>query len=110
MDALFHDVLPAPVRSRSTKAGFDGAFWHEHSRELVGRWNGEGVDETLVNPELLREEWLSKAPDPRTYTLLQSVKIAIDLAGVSAAESGEEPAAGLLEAIPAVRTPELPAR
>jgi hypothetical protein len=110
MDALFHDVLPAPVRSRSTKAGFDGAFWHEHSRELVGRWNGEGVDETLVNPELLREEWLSEAPDPRTYTLLQSVKIAIDLAGVSGAESREEPATGLLEAIPAVRTPELPAR
>jgi asparagine synthase (glutamine-hydrolysing) len=110
MDALFGDVLPPPVRSRSTKASFDGAFWHEHSRELVARWNGEGVDETLVDPELLREEWLTETPDPRTYTLLQSVKIALDLAGASAAERREEPAAGLLEAIPAARTPKLPAR
>jgi asparagine synthase (glutamine-hydrolysing) len=109
MDALFGDVLPAPVRSRSTKASFDGAFWHEYSRELVARWNGEGVDETLVNAELLRDEWLTETPDPRTYTLLQSVKIALDLAGASAAESGQERAAGLLETVPAVRTPEFPA-
>jgi asparagine synthase (glutamine-hydrolysing) len=109
MDALFGDVLPTPVRDRSTKASFDGAFWHEHSRELVARWNGEGVDETLVDAELLREEWLTETPDPRTYTLLQSVKIALDLADPSAAESREKPAAGLLEAIPAARTPELPA-
>ena len=109
MDAFFHDVLPAPVRARSTKAAFDGAFWHEHSRELVARWNGEGIDETLVDPERLHEEWLRETPDPRTYTLLQSVKIALDLGG-SGAESREEPAPGLLEAIPATRAPELPAR
>jgi asparagine synthase len=110
MDALFHDVLPDQVRARSTKAAFDGAFWHEHSRELVARWNGEGIDETLVDPEQLRQEWLSETPDPRTYTLLQSVKIALDLGGASAAESREERAAGLLETIPATRAPELPAR
>lgn len=109
MDAFFHDVLPGPVRARSTKAAFDGAFWHEHSRELVARWNGEGIDGTLVDAELLREEWSSETPDPRTYTLLQSVKIALDLGESSAAESREEPAAGLLEALPAGRAAELPA-
>jgi asparagine synthase (glutamine-hydrolysing) len=109
MDALFGDVLPAPVRSRSTKASFDGAFWHQHSRELVARWNGEGVDEALVNPELLREEWLTETPDPRTYTLLQSVKIAVDLEGGSADESSQERAAGLLETVPALRAAEFPA-
>jgi asparagine synthase (glutamine-hydrolysing) len=109
MDALFGDVLPPPVRSRSTKASFDGAFWHEHSRELVARWNGEGVDETLVNAELLRAEWLAETPDPRTYTLLQSVKIELDLADASAAESSKQLAAGLLETVPAARPPEFPA-
>ncbi|MGZ8783268.1 MAG: asparagine synthase-related protein [Gaiellaceae bacterium] len=109
MDALFGDVLPPPVRARSTKASFDGAFWHEHSRELVARWNGDGVDRDLVDPEALREEWLKGTPDPRTYTLLQSVKLAVDLAGGSADEGRKQPAAGLLEPPPAVGAAELPA-
>lgn len=106
MDALFADVLPEALRARSTKASFDGAFWHRHSRELVERWNGEGVDERLVDAERLREEWLRETPDPRTYTLLQSVKLALDLS--SPGQGVEEPADGLLEALPATRPDELP--
>ena len=108
MDAIFGDVLPADVRSRRTKASFDGAFWHEHSRDLVARWDGEGVDPTLVDVERLRAQWESGAPDPRTYTLLQSVKLALDLPA-SAGENVEQPASRLVEAIPATRPAELPA-
>ena len=108
MDVLFGDVLPETVRWRPTKASFDGAFWHEHSRELVCRWSGEGVDTRLVDVELLREQWASDAPDPRTYTLLQSVKVALDLRP-SAGERGEQAVARLVEAAPASRAAELPA-
>jgi asparagine synthase (glutamine-hydrolysing) len=111
MDALFGDVLPGEVRARRTKAAFDGAFWHAHSRELVERWSGEGIDESLVDADRLRAEWRSDAPDPRTFTLLQSVKIALDLGGRgSAGERGEEPLSGFVEAAPAVRPAELPGR
>jgi len=109
MDAIFGDVLPADVRSRRTKASFDGAFWHEHSRELVGRWDGEGVDTSLVDVERLRAQWESGTPDPRTYTLLQSVKLALDLPA-SAGERFEQPISRLVEAVPASRPAELPAR
>ena len=109
MDAIFGDVLPADVRSRRTKASFDGAFWHEHSRELVARWAGEGVDPTLVDVERLGAQWESGAPDPRTYTLLQSVKLALDVP-TSAGENLEQAAPGLVETIPAPRPAELPAR
>ena len=110
MNSLFHDVLPAGVRARRTKAAFDGAFWHEHSRELVARWNGEGIDESLVDVDRLRTEWQSDAPDPRTFTLLQSVKIALDLGAGSAGQRGEQAVSGLVESLPASRPAELPGR
>ena len=78
MSDLFDDVLPPDVIARRTKAAFEGAFWHEYSRALVERWQGEGVDESLVDVERLAAEWQSDAPDPRTYTLLQSIKVALD--------------------------------
>jgi asparagine synthase (glutamine-hydrolysing) len=108
MDAIFGDVLPADVRSRGTKASFDGAFWHTHSRELVGRWTGEGVDTSLVDVEHLRAQWQRDSPDPRTYTLLQSVKLALDLPA-SAGKRLEQPVSRLVEAVPPARPAELPA-
>jgi asparagine synthetase B (glutamine-hydrolysing) len=108
MDLLFGDVLPEAVRWRRTKASFDGAFWHEHSRELVGRWSGEGIDLGLIDVERLREQWESAAPDPRTYTLLQFVKVAVDLRQ-SPGERGDQAVARLVEPAPASRPAELPA-
>ncbi len=108
MNAIFGDVLPAEVRSRRTKASFDGAFWHEYSRELAGRWSGEGVDTDLVDVDRLRAQWESGAPDPRTYTLLQSVKLVLDLPA-SAGEHVEQALPRLVEAVPASRAAELPA-
>jgi asparagine synthase (glutamine-hydrolysing) len=111
MQGLFHDVLPDEVSARRGKAQFDGAFWHEPSRELVSRWSGEGVDASIVDLDRLRDEWHSEAPDPRTFTLLQSVKIALDLGGDrSAFDGGEEPLARLVEARPPAWAAELPRR
>jgi asparagine synthetase B (glutamine-hydrolysing) len=73
MHALVGDLLPPALLARATKAHFDDAFWTDHSRDLVERWTGEGVDDALVDPERLRDEWRSPAPDPRSVTLLQSV-------------------------------------
>ena len=52
--------------------------------------------------------WEGGAPDPRTYTLLQSVKLALDLP-VSAGQNAEKPVPRLVEAVPAARPAELPA-
>ena len=76
MRALFEDVLPRELHSRSTKAQFDGAFWTEHSRQLVARWQGEGVDPDLVDLEILKDVWTSPSPDARSFTLLQAVWLA----------------------------------
>ncbi len=108
MTALFHDVLPAEVIARRTKARFDGAFWHDSSRELVARWAGEGVDTDLVDLDRLRTEWQSDAPEARTFTLLQSVKLALDLAPERSAHGGEKPLARLVEAVPTTRPADLP--
>jgi asparagine synthetase B (glutamine-hydrolysing) len=108
MADLFRDVLPADVIARRSKAQFDGAFWHEPSRELAARWNGEGVDANLVDVERLHTEWRSDAPDPRTFTLLQSVKLALDLAPGRSAHGGEESQARVVEPVPTTRPADLP--
>ena len=73
MEMLVGDLLPPALLGRSTKARFDEVFWREHSRALVAAWDGEGVDEAVVDVDRLRAEWSSPAPAPHTFTLLQSV-------------------------------------
>jgi hypothetical protein len=50
-------------------------FWNEHSRELADRWNGDGVDDELVDVEALRREWKEPCPDARTFMLLQEIAL-----------------------------------
>lgn len=69
MGALFGDVLPDPVLVRRTKAHFDEAFIAEHSRQFAVRWTGTGVDEAIVDPGRLGEEWRRQHPDPRSLLL-----------------------------------------
>jgi asparagine synthetase B (glutamine-hydrolysing) len=81
MLALFGDVLPEDALRRQSKASFDRAFWSTHSRRLVERWRGEGVDTDLVDLAALAELWSSPDPDPRSFTLLQAVWLAMSDAG-----------------------------
>lgn len=73
MTMLVGDVLPEALLSRSTKARFDQVFWTDHARSLVADWQGEGVDEEIVDVDRLRAEWSSPRPEAHTFTLLQSV-------------------------------------
>jgi hypothetical protein len=77
MQALFGDLLPDPILTRSTKASFDGAFWTAASRAFASGWDGTGIDGDLVDRDVLRQEWLSASPDPRSFTLAQSVWLAL---------------------------------
>jgi asparagine synthetase B (glutamine-hydrolysing) len=75
MRQLFHDALPAELIQRCTRSHFDSVFWTEHSRELVARWDGRGIDEELVDLAALRREWEAPCPDARTFMLLQSIAL-----------------------------------
>jgi hypothetical protein len=76
MHQLFGDLLPADVLGRATKSQFGGAFFSSHSREFAASWDGEGVDEELVDPDELRRQWAKQVVDGRTYSLLQSAALA----------------------------------
>ncbi len=76
MRHLFDDLLPRAVLERSTKAIFTDAVFTEHTREFARQWNGDGVDTALVDPEALRENWLSAAPHAPSMSLLQQAWLA----------------------------------
>jgi asparagine synthetase B (glutamine-hydrolysing) len=76
MNALARDLLPTKVVGRTSKAYFNRVFFGEESRAFAAAWTGRGIDETLVDPEALRREWLSEIPDFRTSILLQSAWLA----------------------------------
>ena len=71
MRALFAGVLPHDVLARASKAGFDEAFFHRHSRAFAAGWDGDGVPADVVDVAALRREWRSRRPAPQSLTLLQ---------------------------------------
>jgi hypothetical protein len=70
------DLLPRAILERTSKALFTRALRSEATTMLVGEWNGEGVDSSLVDVEQLRTVWQSEAPDARASLLLQQVALA----------------------------------
>lgn len=88
MDMLARDLLPTEVRARKSKASFNRIFFGEETRAFAAAWSGRGLDETLVDPEVLRSEWLSDVPDHRTSLLLQSAWLADRDNAERAAERG----------------------
>jgi hypothetical protein len=89
MSAIAGDVLPRELIERRTKAGFNRAFFASYSRAFAESWSGAGVDESLVDPEALRAEWLRPVPDFRTAMLLQAAWL-----DQRRADAGERPLAG----------------
>ena len=61
------------ARARRTSTASSSA---RRAAPLPPAWSGRGLDETLVDPEALRREWLSEVPDFRTSLLLQSAWLA----------------------------------
>ena len=68
---LFGGLLPREVFERMTKAHFTHAVFTEHTRCFAREWDGSGVDTDLIDPEALRENWLSESPHAPTMNLLQ---------------------------------------
>lgn len=64
------DVLPAKTAQRNDKAVFDGPVWGERVRSFATEWDGSGVDDELIDAELLRRSWLNGDRDYRTLLLL----------------------------------------
>ncbi len=76
MAALFGDLLPSAVLQRTSKATFERAVFTECGREFAAQWDGSGVDLDLVDPEVLRDIWLSDQPDGGTMVLMQQAWLA----------------------------------
>jgi asparagine synthetase B (glutamine-hydrolysing) len=109
MLGLFAGLLPEKLLTRGSKASFDRAFWSRHSRELVERWEGQGIDEELVDGEALRAMWATDDPDPRSFTLLQAVWLALEDGARSARGDLEQAVTGERQRVPASGAADLPA-
>ena len=77
MRLLFGDLLPDAILTRRTKASFDHVDAAARRLELLERWDGEGVDPELVDPDVLRVEWARPLTDPSTTPLLQAAWLAL---------------------------------
>lgn len=64
-------LLPAEVLTTRPGPDLTGVFFGDASREFAATWSGVGLDESVVDTEALRRNWLSDTPDPRSACLLQ---------------------------------------
>ena len=89
-DAARPGVGPAARRRDrpDDKATFGGAFWSRHARSFAERWNGDGVDTELVDPDELRRSWLSEPARPNSSPLLQQAWLATEGRGSRPSEEG----------------------
>lgn len=76
MTHLFADLLPDEVLRRSTKARFNRCAFCVHSRAFAASWDGRGIDEDLVEPELLARAWAAEEPSFLSFALLQAAWLA----------------------------------
>jgi hypothetical protein len=72
MRVLFGDLLPETIVRRSDKAFFNHAVYGPATRAFAEKWRNGGVDESVVDVDRLRSEWLAETPSAQTALLLQS--------------------------------------
>jgi hypothetical protein len=96
MTALFGELLPAGVLTRTTKASFDRVFFARHSREFAAAWDGTGADERYVDVPSLRANWDSARPVAQSFLQLQAAWLAVS--GAERLEQTVEPVVGALGA------------
>jgi hypothetical protein len=73
---LVPDLLPDEVLARTTKADFTDAYLSSLTRDFAAGWDGQGVDQQLVDAEELRRSWLGAEPNALTAALLQQAWLA----------------------------------
>ena len=71
MEILFGDLLPDQVVRRTTKGAFTDPLWTSTACRFAEEWSGGGVDESLVDPAVLRRHWMSGTRNLLSTTLLQ---------------------------------------
>ena len=76
MRALFSELLPDVVLARRTKAYFNRAFMGEETRAFSERWDGSGLDDDLIDVDVLRAEWLSPFPSAISTPVLHAAWLA----------------------------------
>lgn len=76
MTSLFAGLLPDDVLRRADKARFNRSAFSTHSRAFAAHWDGRGVDDALVDPELLAGAWKTREPSAMSFALLQSAWLA----------------------------------
>ena len=76
MAHYFGDLLPPEMAQRTTKAVFTESAWGPDSRDFARRWDGSGLDASLVYPDVLREQWQLPKPDMRSATAIQAAWLA----------------------------------
>ena len=76
MERHFGDVLPPRLLERTTKAVFDELHGGREVRSFAETWDGRGLDERLVDPDALREQWMSPRPHYRSLTALNAAWLA----------------------------------
>ena len=72
MRLFFDGVLPDELLARPDKARFGRAFRRQTSEDFINQWNGDGVDNDVVDAEVLQREWRDGSTDGRSTLLLQS--------------------------------------
>lgn len=70
------DLLPDAVLARTSKAVFNKAYVTERTQEFAARWSGQGVDDALVDAEVLAEIWKAGDSSALTFALLQTAWLA----------------------------------
>jgi asparagine synthase (glutamine-hydrolysing) len=76
MEHFFGDVVPRELSKRTSKAVFTESFWGPDSRGFARRWDGRGLDSSLIDPSRLRSQWLRPKPDLRSATAMQAAWLA----------------------------------
>jgi len=69
-------LLTDALVRRTSKAYFNGSRFGPASRAFARDWDGSGVDDSRVDPEALRDAWLSVVPPATTAMLLQQAWLA----------------------------------
>jgi asparagine synthetase B (glutamine-hydrolysing) len=77
MRALFGDLLPDEVLSRTTKAEFSQPLFGAATRRFAREWDGRsGIDPAIVDEQALRATWTAPQPHFLSSMLLQSAWLA----------------------------------
>ena len=70
------DLLPDAIIDRTSKAEFSRGFVTRYTAEFAQSWDGGGLDEQFVEPELVRRELLQDHPSAGVAQLLQAAWLA----------------------------------